>query len=182
MIEIGVKICHNCGEANVSIKGPDMGLSNWKFSLFSFPKFMTMAGNKTFTMIKPEAVAAEQIGAILDRITQGGFKIVAMKMTQLSLAQAQEFYGIHSERPFFEELTNYMAEGPIVAAILEKENAVLDYRSLIGTTDPEQAEEGTIRKEFAQSKAKNAVHGSDSDDNAAIESTFFFTPEQVFQY
>lgn len=136
--------------------------------------------NRTFTMIKPEAVAKNEIGAILDRITAGGFRIVAMKMTQLSLAQAESFYGVHAERPFFGELTHYMAEGPIVAAVLEKDNAVADYRALIGTTDPEQAAEGTIRKEFAESKAKNAVHGSDSDENAAIEAAFFFAGTELY--
>ena len=133
-----------------------------------------MATNRTFTMIKPEAVKNGHIGAILERINAAGFTIVAMKKTALTSEKAGEFYAVHKERPFYGELVNYMSSGPIVAAILEKGNAVADFRTLIGATDPSEATEGTIRSEFAESKAKNAVHGSDSDENAAIESVFFF--------
>jgi len=129
-------------------------------------------------MIKPEAVENGNIGAILERINAAGFRIVAIKKTQLSAESAGTFYEVHKERPFYGELVSYMSSGPIVAAILEKENAVADFRTLIGATDPREAAEGTIRKEFAESKAKNAVHGSDSDDNAAIEGDFFFTEEE----
>ena len=139
-----------------------------------------MATNRTFTMIKPEAVENGHIGAILERINAAGFTIVAMKKTALSAEKAGEFYTVHKERPFYGELVSYMSSGPIVAAILEKDNAVLDFRSLIGATDPSEAAEGTIRSEFAESKAKNAVHGSDSDDNAAIEGDFFFSTEERF--
>ena len=137
-----------------------------------------MATNRTFTMIKPEAVENGNIGAILERINAAGFRIVAMKKTQLSADSAGTFYEVHKERPFYGELVSYMSSGPIVAAILEKDNAVADFRALIGTTDPTEAADGTIRKEFAESKAKNAVHGSDSDENAAIEGDFFFTEEE----
>ena len=126
-------------------------------------------------MVKPEAVAAGNTGAILDMINKGGFRIVALKKTQLSKAEASKFYEVHKERPFYGELVDYMCGGPIIAAILEKDNAVLDYRELIGSTDPAEAAEGTIRKAFAQSKAENAAHGSDSDENADIESNFFFS-------
>lgn len=130
--------------------------------------------DKTFTMIKPDAVADGYIGGILNQINEAGFRIVAMKMTQLSRKDAGQFYAIHKERPFFGELVEYMTSGPIVAAILEKDNAVEDFRKLIGATDPAKAEEGTIRRKYAKSIAANAVHGSDSDDNAAIEGNFFF--------
>ena len=139
-----------------------------------------MATNRTFTMIKPEAVENGHIGAILERINAAGFTIVAMKKTALSAEKAGEFYAVHKERPFYGELVDYMSSGPIVAAILEKDNAVADFRTLIGATDPSEAAEGTIRSEFAESKAKNAVHGSDSDDNAAIEGDFFFSAEERF--
>lgn len=139
-----------------------------------------MATNRTFTMIKPEAVENGHIGAILERINAAGFRIVAMKKTALSAEKAGEFYAVHKERPFYGELVSYMSSGPIFAAILEKDNAVLDFRTLIGATDPSEAAEGTIRSEFAESKAKNAVHGSDSDDNAAIEGDFFFSAEERF--
>ena len=131
-------------------------------------------------MIKPEAVENGHIGAILERINAAGFTIVAMKKTALTLEKAGEFYAVHKERPFYGELVNYMSSGPIVAAILEKDNAVADFRTLIGATDPSEAAEGTIRSEFAESKAKNAVHGSDSDENAAIEGDFFFSIEERF--
>lgn len=139
-----------------------------------------MAGKRTFTMIKPEAVEKGYIGGILDLASSKGFKIVALKKTRLSSEAAGKFYEVHSERPFYGELVDYMSSGPIVAAILEKDNAVEDFRKLIGATDPTQAEEGTIRKKFAESKAKNAVHGSDSDENAQIEGNFFFSAFERF--
>jgi len=131
-------------------------------------------GNRTFTMVKPDAVAAGNTGNILAMIEQAGYKIVALKLTQLSEAKAGEFYAVHKERPFYGELVSFMSSGPIVAAILEKDNAVLDFRTLIGAADPAKAEEGTIRKKYAKSVGENAVHGSDSDENAAIESAFHF--------
>lgn len=134
-----------------------------------------MAGNRTFTMIKPDAVEANNTGKIIDLILSNGFKIKAMKYTRLTTADASEFYAVHKERPFFGELVEYMTSGPIFAAILEKDNAVADFRKLIGATDPAEAEEGTVRKLYAESKAKNAVHGSDSDENAVIEGSFFFS-------
>ena len=126
-------------------------------------------------MIKPEAVAAGHAGKILDMIMANGFRVISLKYTRLSSQEAGVFYAVHKERPFYGELVDYMASGPIYAAILEKSNAVEDFRKLIGATDPANAEEGTIRKRFAESKAKNAVHGSDSDENAAIEGAYFFT-------
>ncbi len=134
-----------------------------------------MATNRTFTMIKPDAVEKNYIGGILAKINNAGFRIVAMKYTRLSAEQAGKFYEVHKERPFYGELVDYMSSGPIVAAILEKDNAVADFRTLIGATDPAEAAAGTIRAEFAESKAKNAVHGSDSDENAEIEGNFFFS-------
>jgi nucleoside-diphosphate kinase len=139
-----------------------------------------MNGNKTFTMIKPDAVRNGHIGAILNQITEAGFKIVAMKYTRLSLEKAGEFYAVHSARPFFGELTEFMSSGPIVAAILEKENAVEDFRKLIGATDPAKAEPGTIRALYATNVGENAVHGSDSDENAQIEGNFFFSNLERF--
>src|ERR1041384_2367784 len=139
-----------------------------------------MAGNITFTMVKPDAVEANNIGPILAKINQGGFRILAMKYLRLTPEQAGQFYAVHKERPFYGELVSYMSSGPIVAAVLEKNNAVADYRKLIGATDPTKAEEGTIRKLFAKSIAANAVHGSDSDENAAIESDFFFSQLERF--
>ncbi|NBR83048.1 MAG: nucleoside-diphosphate kinase [Flavobacteriia bacterium] len=133
-----------------------------------------MAGNRTFTMIKPDAVSNGHIGAILQRMNAAGFRIVSMELTRLSVAEASEFYAIHKERPFFGELVSFMTSGPIVAAVLEKDNAVEDFRTLIGSTDPKQADAGTIRADFADSIEANAVHGSDSDENAAIEGQFFF--------
>ena len=135
--------------------------------------------NRTFTMIKPEAVENGLTGKILDTITSNGFNVVAMKLTQLTRTQAEEFYAVHSERPFYGELVEYMISGPIVAAVLEKENAVLAFRELIGATDPTEAAEGTIRKLYAESKAKNAVHGSDSDENAGIEAAFHFSANEI---
>ncbi|GIV40399.1 MAG: nucleoside diphosphate kinase [Thermonema sp.] len=126
-------------------------------------------------MIKPDAVAAGNSGAILKMIEEAGFRIVAMKMTRLTLEQAGAFYAVHKERPFYQDLCQYMSSGPIIALVLEKENAVEDFRKLIGATDPAKAEEGTIRKLFAKSIEANAIHGSDSDENAAIESAFFFS-------
>ncbi|MDF0706341.1 nucleoside-diphosphate kinase [Flagellimonas okinawensis] len=139
-----------------------------------------MTGNRTFTMIKPDAVENGHIGAILDKITAAGFKIVAMKYTQLSKRDAEIFYAIHKERPFFGELVEFMTRGPIVAAILEKDNAVDDFRALIGATNPEEAAEGTIRKLYAASIGENAVHGSDSDENAAIEGAFHFSGREIY--
>ena len=139
-----------------------------------------MATNRTFTMIKPDAVASGHIGAILDKITTAGFRIVALKMTHLTLRDAEKFYDVHNGQPFFEDLTTFMSSGPIVAAILEKENAVEDFRTLLGTTDPNEAAEGTLRKMFATAKSRNAVHGSDSDDNAAIEGAFHFAGREMF--
>lgn len=138
-----------------------------------------MSGNRTFTMIKPDAVESGNIGNIIQLITDAGFQIKAMKYTRLSEDQAKEFYEVHKERPFYQELVDYMISGPIVAAILEKDNAVADFRKLIGATDPAEAEEGTVRKLYAESKAKNAVHGSDSDENAKIEGEFHFNANEV---
>jgi len=131
-------------------------------------------------MIKPDAVENGYIGAILDKITAAGFRIVAMKYTQLSTRDAEIFYAIHKERPFFGELVEFMTRGPIVAAILEKDNAVDDFRALIGATNPEEAAEGTIRKLYAASIGENAVHGSDSDENAAIEGAFHFSGRETY--
>ena len=139
-----------------------------------------MAGNRTFTMIKPDAVENGHIGPILEKITSAGFKIVAMKYTQLSRRDAQEFYAIHKDRPFFDELVRFMTRGPIVSAILEKDNAVEDFRALIGATNPAEAAEGTIRKLYAKDIGENAVHGSDSDENAAIESAFHFSGREIY--
>ncbi len=131
--------------------------------------------NRTFTMIKPDAVGNGHTGAIIDQIIKAGFRIVAMKLTRLSTDKAGEFYGIHHERPFYGELVEFMSSGPIVAAILEKDNAVENFRTLIGATNPANAAEGTIRKLYAESIGRNAVHGSDSDENAKIEGDFFFS-------
>ena len=131
--------------------------------------------NRTFTMIKPDAMKKGYAGLILDRVIKEGYKIVALKMTKLSADKAAEFYVIHKERPFYGELVEYMSSGPIIAAILEKSNAVADFRTLIGATDPAKAAEGTIRKLYAANVAENAVHGSDSDENAKIEGDFFFS-------
>lgn len=139
-----------------------------------------MAGNRTFTMIKPDAVRAGNIGNILQQIQGAGFKIVAMKYTKLFLEEAGRFYDVHRERPFFGELTEFMSSGPIVAAILEKDNAVEDYRTLIGATNPAEAEAGTIRAKYASSIGENAVHGADSDENAEIEGNFFFSSREKY--
>ena len=138
-----------------------------------------MATNRTFTMIKPDATAAGHTGKIIDRIIGAGFTIKAMKWTQLTKADAQAFYAVHAERPFYGELVEYMSSGPIVAAILEKDNAVSDFRELIGATNPAEAAPGTIRADFAESIAANAVHGSDSDENAAIEGAFYFSTREL---
>lgn len=139
-----------------------------------------MSGNITFTMIKPQAVADGNMGKIIDKIIEGGFNIKAMKLTRLTKEQAGKFYAVHKERPFYDSLVEFMTSGPIIAAILEKENAVEAYRKFIGSTNPENAEPGTIRALFATSMEKNAVHGSDSDENAIIEGDFFFSEFEKF--
>ena len=139
-----------------------------------------MATNRTFTMIKPDAVADGHSGAILKMIEEAGFRIVAIKMVKLSKERAGQFYEVHKERPFYNSLCEYMSSGEIIAAILEKDNAVADYRKLIGATNPEQAEEGTIRKLYAKSLEANAVHGADSDENAEIEGNFYFSRLEKF--
>ncbi len=139
-----------------------------------------MAGQYTFTIIKPQAVAKGYIGPILNKITEAGFKITALKMLQLTRGEAERFYKVHMGRPFYDDLVEFMISGPIIVSVLEKENAVEEYRKLIGATDPEKAEEGTIRKMYAESMTANAVHGSDSDENAEIEATFFFPSSERF--
>jgi len=134
-----------------------------------------MAGNRTFTMIKPSTMADGHAGAIITLITKEGFRIRAMKMVHLSKQQAGAFYAVHKERPFYHDLVDFMSSGPIIAAILEKDNAVNSFREFIGATDPAKAAEGTIRKLFGRNVQENAVHGSDSDENAVIESDFFFS-------
>jgi nucleoside-diphosphate kinase len=140
-----------------------------------------MATNRTFTMIKPDAVGSGYVGAILAQINDAGFKIVAMKYTKLSAEKAGEFYAVHSARPFYGELVSFMSSGPIVAAILEKDNAVEDFRKLIGATNPAEAAPGTIRAKFAKNIGENAIHGSDSDENASIEGSFHFAGTEIFQ-
>lgn len=139
-----------------------------------------MATNRTFTMLKPDSVEKGYTGAILEKINAAGFKIVAMKQTQMTKDDAETFYEIHKERPFFGDLVEYMTRGPIIAAILEKDNAVEDFRTLIGATNPAEAADGTIRKAFAISISENAVHGSDSDENAFIEGSFHFSGREIF--
>jgi len=139
-----------------------------------------MTTNRTFTMLKPDSIEKGYTGAILGKINAAGFKIVALKQTQMTISEAQAFYEVHKERPFFGELVEYVTRGPIVAAILEKENAVEDFRTLIGATNPAEAAEGTIRKSFATSISENAVHGSDSDENASMESSFHFSGRDIF--
>ncbi|MEL7587726.1 MAG: nucleoside-diphosphate kinase [Prolixibacteraceae bacterium] len=134
-----------------------------------------MSGKQTFTIIKPDAVKRNLAGAILQKMNEAGFEIKALQLIQMTREQARSFYEVHKERPFYAELTEFMSSGPVVVAILQKEDAVAEFRKLIGATDPAEAEEGTIRKLFAESKARNAVHGSDSDENAIIESDFFFS-------
>lgn len=138
-----------------------------------------MATNRTFTMLKPDAIENGHTGKVIDMIIQAGFSIKAMKYTRLTEAQAKEFYAVHAERPFYGELVEYMTSGPIVVAVLEKENAVEDFRTLIGATNPAEAAEGTVRKLYAESIGRNAVHGSDSDENAEIEAKFHFASEMV---
>ena len=137
--------------------------------------------NLTFTMIKPDAVRNNHIGGILDQIVGAGFKIVAMKYTKLSSDKAGEFYAVHKERPFYGELVEFMSSGPIVAAVLEKDNAVEDFRKLIGATNPAEAAEGTVRAKYATSIGENAVHGADSDENAWIEANFHFSGTEMFR-
>lgn len=141
---------------------------------------MKMSGKITLTMIKPDAVKNGHIGNILADIANAGFKIKAMKLTQLSRRDAELFYEVHKERPFFGDLVNFMISGPIVAAVLEKENAIEEFRNLIGATNPQEAAEGTIRRKYAQSIEANAVHGSDSDENALIEAGFHFSGREIF--
>ena len=141
---------------------------------------MNMVENRTFTMIKPDAVKSGHIGAILAQINNAGFKIVALKFTKLSLEKAGEFYDIHRERPFYGELVDFMSSGPIVAAVLEKENAVEDFRKLIGATNPAEALPGTIRALYAKNIGENAVHGADSNENAAREASFHFAQTEIF--
>src|SRR5690606_38602400 len=143
-------------------------------------KFKEMAGKTTFTMIKPSAFASNYTGGILKMINDAGFVIKAMKVTLLSKEQAGAFYAVHTGKPFYESLVKFMSSGPIVAAVLEKDNAVDDFRTLIGTTNPANAAEGTIRKLYAVSLEENAVHGSDSDENANIEADFFFSKIERF--
>jgi nucleoside-diphosphate kinase len=144
------------------------------------PQFKNMVTNRTFTMIKPDAVANGHIGAIIDQILKSGFKLIAMKYVVLSEEKAWQFYAVHKERPFYGDLVNFMSSGPIVAAILEKDNAIEDFRKLIGATDPQKADAGTIRQLFAKSIDANAIHGSDSDENAQIEGDFFFSAFEKF--
>ncbi len=139
-----------------------------------------MTTNRTFSMIKPDAVANGHIGAIINDITAAGFKIIALKYTQLTPETAGKFYEVHKERPFYADLVSFMSSGPIIAAILEKDNAIEDFRTLIGATNPAEAAEGTIRRKYAKSIDANAVHGSDSNENAAIEGDFFFTAAERF--
>lgn len=139
-----------------------------------------MAGKRTFTMIKPDAVSASNAGAIIKMIEEAGFKIIAMKKTHLSKDRAGQFYEVHKERPFYNDLTSYMSSGAIIPMILEKDNAVADFRTLIGATNPKEAAEGTIRALFAESIEANAIHGSDSDENAEIEGNFFFSKVEQF--
>lgn len=139
-----------------------------------------MSKNITFSMIKPDGVENGHVGSILNKIDGAGFKIIALKMIQLSTSEAESFYSVHNQRPFFKDLINFITRGPIVAMVLEKENAVDDFRSLIGSTDPNHAADGTIRKLYANSKAENAIHGSDSDKNASIECSFHFSNHELF--
>ncbi|HJN78776.1 MAG TPA: nucleoside-diphosphate kinase [Flavobacteriaceae bacterium] len=139
-----------------------------------------MKTNRTFTMLKPDSIEDGYMLPILNKISDSGFKIIALKYKKMNREEAEEFYSIHSEKPFFNDLINFITRGPIVAAVLEKDNAVEDFRRLIGSTDPDEAEEGTIRKNFARSKGENAVHGSDSDENSSIEISFHFDESEIF--
>ena len=136
--------------------------------------------NRTFTMIKPDAVEKGFIAPILDKISVSGFKIIGLKLIKFSKVQAEQFYAIHSNKPFFNDLVSFITRGPVVVAALEKQNAVEDFRKLIGSTDPLEAEEGTIRKLYASSKAENGIHGSDSDENAKLEISFHFSDKELF--
>lgn len=166
------KLVQSPQATNFNSVNVDLVLSLW-------PKFKNMS-NRTFTMIKPDATEKGHTGAILEMINKAGFRIAAMKMLHLSPEKAGAFYAVHKERPFYGELVEFMSRGPITAAILEKDNAVEDFRKLIGATNPAQAEEGTIRKKFAASIGENAIHGSDSDENAIIEGDFFFSKLEQF--
>ena len=139
-----------------------------------------MNSNRTFTMLKPDSIEQGNMLPILNMIESSGFKIIALKFKRMSRDEAEKFYSIHSDKPFFNDLVSFMTRGPIVAAALEKDNAVEAFRTLIGSTDPDDAEEGTIRKKFAKSKGENAVHGSDSDENADIEISFHFDTDEIF--
>ena len=139
-----------------------------------------MKTNRTFTMLKPDSIEDGYMLPILNKVSDSGFKIIALKYKKMNRGEAEEFYAIHSEKPFFSDLINFITRGPIVAAVLEKDNAVEDFRKLIGSTDPDEAEEGTIRKSFARSKGENAIHGSDSDENASIEISFHFDESEIF--
>ena len=139
-----------------------------------------MKTNRTFTMLKPDSIEDGYMLPILNKISESGFKIIALKYKKMNREEAEEFYSIHSEKPFFNDLINFITRGPIVAAVLEKDNAVEDFRKLIGSTDPQEADEGTIRKSFARSKGENAVHGSDSDENAVTEISFHFNENEIF--
>ena len=139
-----------------------------------------MKTNRTFTMLKPDSIEDGYMLPILNKISESGFKIIALKYKKMNREEAEEFYSIHSEKPFFNDLINFITRGPIVAAVLEKDNAVEDFRKLIGSTDPQEADEGTIRKSFARSKGENAVHGSDSDENAVTEISFHFNESEIF--
>lgn len=139
-------------------------------------------GEFTFTMIKPTAVRLGKLVPILHEIDLAGFSVIAMKMTRLSKAQAERFYEVHKERPFYKDLVEFMSSGPVVAVVLQKEDAVNEFRKLIGNTNPSQAEDGTIRKKFAVSVQENAIHGSDSDENALIEANFFFSQFEIFSH
>src|ERR1700744_5631503 len=156
-------------------KGAELNGKCQTLSLHLPPKRKENMSNRTFTMIKPDAFSKGHSGAIIDKILKSGFRIVALKLTRLSVEKAGEFYAVHKARPFYGELVDFISSGPIIAAILEKDNAVADFRKLIGATDPAKADEGTIRKLFAASVGENAIHGSDSDENAAIEGSFFFS-------
>jgi nucleoside-diphosphate kinase len=176
---LGLPYSHTYPKKEVKMPSRDYLLILPRMIYFCATKNNIMS-NLTFTMIKPDAVKAGHIGAILAQINAAGFRIKAMKMTKLSLEKAGQFYEVHSERPFYGELCEFMSSGHIVAAILEKENAVADFRTLIGATDPAKADEGTIRKLYATSVGENAVHGSDSDENARIEGSFFFSGLEMF--
>ena len=139
-----------------------------------------MNSNRTFTMLKPDSIEQGNMLPILNMIESSGFKIIALKYKRMSRDEAEKFYSIHSDKPFFNDLISFMTRGPIIAAALEKDNAVEAFRKLIGSTDPNEAEEGTIRKKFAKSKGENAVHGSDSDENADIEINFHFDDNEIF--